>query len=230
MRKILIILLIVLLLVLGYFTIFNGLNIFGMEILSVFAIKDKSEQLDGELQKISTLTSVDRTKAMSDLNDSAKQLVIAKDEYNDKILYSSKEEIEIATQGIQYEMEYLWTKIGNHATKNGIILKFVVSQSASGAQNQYDLSFVATGRYVSISEFIAALENDSSLNFKIENAKVSPFEGSTENLQVSFEVKEISIRIDKVTKTPTNNNLETDRQNNTVTQDNAPIDEEGGNS
>ena len=84
MRKILIILLIVLLLVLGYFTIFNGLNIFGMEILSVFAIKDKSEQLDGELQKISTLTSVDRTKAMSDLNDSAKQLVIAKEEYNDK--------------------------------------------------------------------------------------------------------------------------------------------------
>lgn len=230
MRKILIILLIVLLLVLGYFTIFNGLNIFGMEILSVFAIKDKSEQLDGELQKISTLTSVDRTKAMSDLNDSAKQLVIAKEEYNDKILYSSKEEIEIATQGIQYEMEYLWTKIGNHATKNGIILKFVVSQSASGAQNQYDLSFVATGRYVSISEFIAALENDSSLNFKIENAKVSPFEGSTENLQASFEVKEISIRIDKVTKTPTNNNLETDRQNNTVTQDNAPIDEKGGNS
>ncbi|MCI9000421.1 MAG: hypothetical protein HFJ26_05875 [Clostridia bacterium] len=230
MRKILIILLIVLLLVLGYFTIFNGLNIFGMEILSVFAIKDKSEQLDGELQKISTLTSVDRTKAMSDLNDSAKQLVIAKEEYNDKILYSSKEEIEIATQGIQYEMEYLWTKIGNHATKNGIILKFVVSQSASGAQNQYDLSFVATGRYVSISEFIAALENDSSLNFKIENAKVSPFEGSTENLQASFEVKEISIRIDKVTKTPTNNNLETDRQNNTVTQNNAPIDEKGGNS
>ncbi len=230
MRKILIILLIVLLLVLGYFTIFNGLNIFGMEILSVFAIKDKSEQLDGELQKISTLTSVDRTKAMSDLNDSAKQLVIAKEEYNDKILYSSKEEIEIATQGIQYEMEYLWTKIGNHATKNGIILKFVVSQSASGAQNQYDLSFVATGRYVSISEFIAALENDSSLNFKIENAKVSPFEGSTENLQASFEVKEISIRIDKVTKTPTNNNLETDKQNNTVTQNNAPIDEKGGNS
>ncbi len=234
MRKILIFLLIVLLLILGYFIIFNGLNIFGMEVLSVFAIKDKSEELDVQLQKISTLTSVDRTKAMSELNDSAKQLVIAKEEYNDKILYSSKEDIEIATQGIQYEMEYLWTKIGNHATKNGIVLKFTVRQSSTGAQNQYDLSFVATGRYVSISEFIAALENDSSLNFKIENAKVSPFEGSTENLQASFEVKEISIRIDNITKiqagTQTNDTLDTDMPNNTVTQDNTLIDEEGGNS
>ncbi len=232
MRKILILLLIVLLLVLGYFTIFNGLSIFGKDVLSIFQIKDKSEALDGELQKVSTLTSVDRTKAMSELNDSAKQLVIAKDEYNDKILYSSQEEIEIATQGIQYEMEYLWTKIGNHATKNGIVLKFTVSQSATGAQNQYDLSFVATGKYVSISEFIAALENDSSLNFKIENTKVTPFEGSTENLQASFEVKEIAIRIDNATRrTPqTSNNLETDTTNNTVTPEDSTIDREGGDS
>lgn len=239
MRKILILLLIVLLLVLSYFTIFQGLTVFGVDVLSVFTIKDKSEDLDSQLQKVSALKSVDRTKAMSELNDSAKQLVIAKEEYNDKILYSSPEEIEIATQGIQYEMEYLWTKIGNHATKNGIILKFTVSQSKTGVQNQYDLSFVATGRYVSISEFIAALENDSSLNFKIENTRVTPFEGSTENLQASFEVKEISIRINKgtTTRTPSSStpDLETDTTNNNMV-DNAirandiEIDGQGGNS
>lgn len=229
MRKILILLLIVLLLVLGYFTIFNGWNLLGMDILSVFDIKDKSEDLDSQLQKVSTLTTVDRTKAMGELNDSAKQLVIAKEEYNDKILYSSQEEIELATQGIQYEMEYLWTKIGNHATKNGIVLKFTVSQSSTGTQNQYDLSFVATGRYISISEFIAALENDSSLNFKIENAKVAPFEGSTENLQASFEVKEISIRIDKVTTT---SSLADTHSKSSLTDnvDNTVSDEKGGNS
>lgn len=199
MRKILIIVLIVLLLIAGYFSIFKGLNIFGVEILSVFGIKEKSTKLDAELQKLSTLTSVDRPKAMSDLNSSAKQLVIAKEEYNDKILYSSQEEIEQATQGVQYEMEYLWTKVGNHATKNGIILKLKVNRSSSGVSGLYDLSFVATGKYVSISEFIAALENDSSLNFKIENAKVTPFEGDTENLQITFEVREISIRIDTIT-------------------------------
>lgn len=229
MRKILIIALIVILLVLGYFTIFEGLNIAGVEILSVFGIVDKSEELDNELQKVSTLTSVDRPKAMSDLNDSAKQLVIAKEEYNDKILYSTQEEIELATQGIQYEMEYLWTKIGNHATKNGIVLKFTVKQSQTGVQNLYDLSFIATGSYVSISEFIASLENDSSLNFKIENAKVIPFEGNTENLQATFDVKEISIKIDNIATENTNTGSEEDNTN-TVKKDDSEISEEGGNS
>lgn len=215
MRKILIIVLIVLLLVLGYFTVFKGLNVFGLEVLSVLQIKDKSEQLDEQLQKVSTLTSVDKPKAMSDLNDSAKQLTIAKEEYNDKILYSSEEEIEQATQGIKYEMEYLWTKIGNHATKNGIVLKLTVNQSSSGTAGQYDLSFVATGKYVSISEFIAALENDSSLNFKIENTKVMPFEGSTENLQATFNVKEISINIDNITSPNLNTSSESGTLENT---------------
>lgn len=231
MRKILIIILIVILLVLGYFMMFNGLNVLGVEVLSVFGIKDKSDQLDEKLQKVSTLTSVDRPKAMSELNDSAKQLVIAKEEYNDKILYSSEEEIEQATQGIKYEMEYLWTKIGNHATKNGIVLKFTVKQSSSGIANEYDLSFVATGRYVSISEFIAALENDSSLNFKIENTKVIPFEGNTENLQATFDVKEISININDGTTQSfnTNSQSQTEQNTNAVSSDNTQT-KEGGNS
>lgn len=225
MRKILIIALIVLLLVTGYFMIFNGLNIMGVQILSVFGIKDKSDALDENLQRVSTLTSVDRPNAMAELNDSAKQLVIAKDEYNDKILYSSEEEIEQATQGIQFEMEYLWTKIGNHATKNGIVLKMEVKQSSSGVQNQYDLHFSATGSYVSISEFIAALENDSSLNFKIENTKVQPFEGNTQNLQAEFDVKEISIRIDQITSSYANSS-----DDKMITSDNNRQTQEGGNS
>lgn len=225
MRKILIMALIVILLVLGYFIIFEGMEIMGVEVLSVFGIKDKSELLDTELQKVSTLTSVDRPKAMSELNDSAKQLTIAKEEYNDKILYSSQEEIEKASQEIEYEMEYLWTKVGNHATKNGIVLKFTVSQSSTGVTGKYDLSFIATGSYVSISEFIAALENDSSLNFKIENAKVTPFEGNTQNLQATFDVKDIAININNVTNTTQNTHVQ--QTNNT---DAATQTEEGGNS
>lgn len=210
MRKILIIVLIIILLVLGYFTMFKGLNIFGGELLSIFQIKDKSGQLDAQLQKISTLTSVEQPKAMSDLNDSAKQLMIAKEEYNDKILYSSSDDIKQAAQGIQYEMEHLWVKIGNHATKNGINLKFELKQSSTGTTSgQYDLHFTTTGKYVSISEFVASIENDSSLNFKIENFKLSPYEGSVDNLQASFVVKDIGVKINKTGSaagnSPTNN-------------------------
>lgn len=214
MRKILIIVLIVLLLIAGYFSIFKGLNIFGIEIPSVFGIKDKSDSLDAELDKLTTLTSVDRPKAMNDLNSSAKQLVTARDEYNEKVLYSSEEEIKEATQGVQYEMEYLWTKVGNHATKNDIILKFTVSRSSLGVSGLYDLSFVATGKYASISEFIAALENDSSLNFKIENTKVMPFEGNTENLQATFMVRGISIKIDTITSPKLNKDNSSQNEKN----------------
>ncbi len=220
MRKILIILLIVILVFVGYLMMFDGLDILGGKVLSVFAIKEESDKLDMELQRVSNLTSVDRPKAITELNDSMKQLTIAKEEYNDKILYSTQEEIEQATQGVQYEMEYLWTKIGNHATKNGIILKFQVNQNASGVTNQYDLDFSATGSYVSISEFIAALENDSSLNFKIENTKIAPFEGNTENLQATFKVKDISIKIANTTK---NNSDTSDVQENAQSS-------QGGNS
>lgn len=187
-------------------------------------LSGESQILDAELQKVTNLANIDRPKAMSELNDSMKQLATAKEEYNNKILVSSEEEIEQAAHGIHYEMEYLWTKIGNHATKNGIVLKFVVQQSSSGVANQYDLSFIATGQYVSISEFIAALENDSSLNFKIEDVTVTPFQGNTENLQARFMVKEISININQVNSS----SLETD--NNTQIDDHIQDNNEGGNS
>ena len=199
MRKILIIILIAILLILGYFAIFQGLELLGLDVLSVLQIKDKSEELDSKLQRVSTLTSVDKPKAMTTLNESARQLMIEKEEYNDKILASSTEEIEALTQGIQYEMEYLWTKVGTHATKNGVTLRFEVNRSSSGVANKYDLSFTATGAYTSISEFVASLENDAALNFKIENFKIVPYQGGTTVLQSTFTVRNIGIRIDNVT-------------------------------
>ena len=232
MRKILIILLIVILLVFGYFMMFNGMTVFGSDLLSIWQIKDKSEELDSKLQKVSTLTSVDQPKAMSELNQSAKQLLIAKEEYNDKILYSSSDDIQEAAQGIQYEMEYLWTKVGNHATKNGINLKFELKQATSGASGQYDLSFTVTGQYVAISEFVSSLENDSSLKFKIENFKIVPYQGSTDTLQAIFVVKDIGVKINRIsspssttgssttsgtTNTPEKTENNTNANTNTVT-------------
>ena len=174
MRKILISILIILLLATIYLMAFKGVDVLGIEILSLSEIKNKSENLEDKLENVSTLTSIEQPKAMSTLNSSVKELIIAKEEYNDKVLYSSSEDIAQAAQTIPYETEYLWTRLGNHAKKNSINLKYELKRT-SGSINenqttkQYDLDFTLTGTYVSISEFIAAIENDSSLNFKIEN-------------------------------------------------------------
>lgn len=204
MRKILISILIVLLLVAGYFTLFRGLNIFGIEVLSVFQIKDKNDEIDTQLQRVSTLTSVEQPKAMSNLNDAAKQLLIAKEEYNDKVLYSSTVNIEAASQTRPYKTEYLWVVLGNHAKKNSINLKYELRSASTGASGQYDIYFTVTGSYVSISEFVSSLENDSSLNFKIESFKLVPSSGNNDTLQGSFVVKDVNVEIDTTTGTATN--------------------------
>ena len=219
MRKVLIIIVIVLLLIVGYLMIFNGLNVLGMDVLSIKQIKDKNTELDQKLQVVSTLTSTEQPKALSDLNSSAKQLMIAKEEYNDKILYSSTDDILAASQGIEYETEYLWTKIGNHAKKNTINLRFEIRQSNTGIEIQYDLYFTVTGSYVSITEFVASLENYSSLNFKIEDFKLVPTANNTEVLQATFVVREINIKVDNLTSSSstTDTTTQNDTTTNTVT-------------
>lgn len=197
MRKILFLILIVLLLSASFLVIFKGITVFGAEVLSIEQIKNKNDELDSNLKKVSTLTSVDQQKAMQDLNDSVKQLKIAKEEYNDKVLYSSSENIEKASQTRPYETEYLMTILGNHAKKNGVNLKYELRTGSSGATSEYDIYFTVTASYVSISEFVAALENDSSLNFKIENFKLIPNGGNTENLQATFVVRDINVKLDR---------------------------------
>lgn len=219
MRKILISLLIVLLLVVAYLMAFKGIDILGMEVLSITEIKDKNSKIEEKLENVSTLTSIKQPEAVSSLNNSVKELIIAKEEYNDKVLYSSGENIAEAAQTIPYETEYLWTRLGNHAKKNGINLKYELRKTTAGilesqTAKQYDLYFTLTGSYVSISEFIAAIENDSSLNFKIESFALIPTKESTETLQATFIVKEISVKTDNVTKTSSSvSNTDTNNTN-----------------
>lgn len=232
MRKILIMILIVILLIVGYFMIMDGMKVFGVEILSFMGMKQKNEQLDLKLQLATSLTSTEYPSAISDLNSSAKELVKEKSNYADLVNFSSSEEIAKASQFEKYEMEYLWTKIGNHATKNGVVLKLEVKTSSIGTPNQYDLYYTATGKYVSISEFITALENDSSLGFKIENFKLLPSQvvdstgkvssQDTTTLQATFVTKDIAINLG-LSNTSTDTTPEQDGTTNTP-QDNTRTD------
>lgn len=228
MRKILIMVLIIILLITGYLLLFKGLNVFSFSIASIWQIKDKSDNLDGKLQQVSTLTSTTYPKAIADLNDSTKQLLMEKDNYADLVTYSSNEDVNAASQLEKYEVEYLWTKIGNHATKNEVTLKLDIKTSTTGASSQYDLNFIATGKYASISEFIASMEDDSSLGFKIEEFKLNPSTESTEILQATFTVRDVAINIQNIATTSTTGNTTnsitntTQTNTNTVNQNTAP--------
>ena len=176
-------------------------------------IKQKNSDLDTSLEQVSILTSVDEPKAILELNESAKQLEITKEEYNDKVLNSSSDDIAEARITRPYETEFLQTVIGNYAKDKGINLRYELRQASSGISGEYDMYFTITGSYVSISEFVAAIENDSSLNFRIESFKLLPTTGDTETLQATFNVKALNVKIDAVNRASSSN---TSTNTNTV--------------
>lgn len=181
----------------------------------LLGIKSKNDELDTSLEKVSTLASVEQPKAILELNESAKELVKAKQEYNDKILNSSNDDIQEAGITRPYETEYLQTVIGNHAKDKGINLRYELRQASSGVSGEYDMDYTITGSYVSISEFVAAIENNSSLNFRIENFRLLPTAGDTENLQATFKVRAINVKVDRINTNPNQaDNTNTDNQTN----------------
>ena len=90
--------------------------------------------------------------------------------------------------------------------------------TSGAAKDVYNLKFTVTGSYISITDFISDIENDSTLGFKIEEFKMSP-SGSEGDLQATFTCKEITIKdvSQNVVKTQTqdNQNNENNNGNNT---------------
>lgn len=233
MRKILMIVIIILLLGLGYVTLANGLKIGNLQILSVKQIEEESQKLKTKIEEVNSLIDVEYPKKISELKKANSNMKDSESEYFKYTNLSTDEEILEAMQKKNYTIEFLWATIGTHARNEGINLKFEIVSSSTGGNNANDLKFTAEGSYIAITNFVYALENDTNLNFKIENFKLLPHEN--EILQATFTVKNITIQGNTSNKTVTatkeNNNetntnqvdtnkTNTQEQNNTNTQEN----------
>lgn len=203
-RKILITCLVILLGVLSYFTIVNGVKIGGFEAFGITSLKQENEEIDEKISQASKLTSTDYPAKLSELNKNGKTLLSKKEEYTDLTTYSTEEQIEAANELDDYEVEYLWATIGNYATKQGIKIKMDISQASNGGtasdgRKMYDLNFTAEGSYIGIALFLADLQDDSFLEFKIENFSMT----GEETLKATFIVKDIPIKIENITEQTT---------------------------
>ena len=196
MRRILISALIVILIAIFTLMAASGISIGKLKIASIGEIIQENKNLDDDIEKLNTAIETDYVSAKSNLDASLKKLQTSKQKYQDTIRYSTEEEIRAANQTEKYEIGFLWTKIGLYATKNNVVMQAnVTSGSISGL---YNISFTALGEYISISEFIRAIENDSKLGFKIEDFTLSP-SSSTENLQATFIIRNVSIDSESLT-------------------------------
>lgn len=227
MRKILIIVIIVLLIAFGYVSLTNGIKIGGLVVSSIKQIDENSKQLETKTEEANSMIDVQYPKKISELKDAANKMQDTKQKYLDATNVTSDAELQSAATIVSYDIEKLWTKLGRHASTEGVNIKLSINSSSSGANDSTgktmikDLAFTVNGSYIGITNYLYALEDDDELNFRIYNFKLSPYQNSI--LQATFTVKDVRIKADSlnesltVTSTTTDN---TNTANNTNTTDN----------
>lgn len=147
--------------------------------------------MDNEIAGLEKEIAQGYTIAQSNLDDSFQRLQTQKQSYQSTIEYTTSEELQAANQKDQYKLEYLWTKIGQYATKNNLTLKADLTYGSSGFDGEYNIQFTAMGEYLPISEFVYAIEKDTSLGFKIDEFQLVPY--SENVLQSTFLIKNVTI-------------------------------------
>lgn len=212
MRKLLIGILIIALMVLAGYMLIDKVEVANLEILGIQAIVDKNDALDEKILSATKLATVTYQSKLDTLDSANKKLQQEKTTYENYI--ATDAEGGAVSQIQSYEVEYLWTKIGNYAKREGVILKMDVEVN-NAVLGTYNLNFTVAGTYVGITEFIYDLDNDSSLLFKVESFKLLPNTTTSSNdkdkkednegtnkvqstipLVATFKCKDISINID----------------------------------
>lgn len=201
MRKILIILLIILLGYFGYASFANGMKIGNLEIISYNDVKNSYDELDNEIQTIETKSAIEFENKKTTLNTSYNTLKGLKENYEEKI-YSSFSQATDKTKNIfVYDIDFLWSRIGAHATNDNVDITLGLAQNSSGttAVGNYslcDFYFTVVGEYVDITTFIYHMEDDEELEFSIEEFKLVP---SDKGLTATFKVSEVPLNKEDLT-------------------------------
>ena len=154
MKKILISILIVLLIVLTGFTIFKGISIGNFKVLSASQINDKNTQLAAEIEIAQQLLKKNYPETKEKLASSISDLLSKKEEYFKLAKLSSDKEITKANTEETYLIEFLWARIGNHATSKGVNLTIDVKTGDAGDPMVKNLTITAKGYYVGIMDFV----------------------------------------------------------------------------
>lgn len=218
MKKLLTLILIALLVILCVYTAVEGFSIGPVEILGIQGIKEKNNQLDALLEKATYLANVDYKQVCNELEINTKKLKQEQQNYEDMTAISSGEDIQAANQIEKYEYDSLMIKLGRHATSQGADLN--ISVETGSTEGIYNLKFEAEGRYISIVDFISAIENDSTLGFKIEDFKMVPVtsgskEDTDQRVRGTFTCR--AIAIEKMAEVPQADTAAEEGEENTNT-------------
>ena len=214
MRKVLISILLILLIVLAYFAIFQGISIGTFKVLSTNDIIKLNDDLTVKIGEANKKIKTDLQSKRSELNENINILLDNKESYYNLANVSTESEITEASTEQVYSIEYLWVRVGRHARSEGVNMKMDVLAGDTGDASVKNINFTAVGKYMAIMNFVSALEDDSELGFRIEDFHLVPAEDEI-NLQATFSVTGIRTRVENTTvsvdttSTAEPNNVET---------------------
>ena len=197
MRKVLISILLVLLIILAGFTIFQGISIGSFQILGTEGIIKLNDDLTFEINQANTKIKSDLQSKKSELNEQVRQLLQNKEDYFDLANVSTETEISKAQTQEIYDIAFLFLKIGRHGRAEGVNFRMDILSSDAGETSVKNIAFTVTGAYSATIEFIRSLEDDSELQFRIEDFHMLPSGG--ENLETTFNVNGIRINLETLT-------------------------------
>ena len=189
MKKILLIIVIVLLLVLGFNSVLNGIQIGDLKISSIQQISEESQKLEDKIKNLNSSIDIDYPSKREGLTQASKEMQSTREEYLNEINGSSNEDLENALQIKNFEIERLWARIGNHAIDEGVNMTLEIKQGSSS--DTKNLEFTVKGTYLGQINFLYAIEDDEELNFRIYNYKLEPSSGTV--LKATFLIKDIRI-------------------------------------
>ena len=205
MKKILISIIIILLIGLGYTIGVKSLSIGQLKLESVGDIKNASASLDQKFNTSKEISAKTYPKSIEDLDKVVRDLKTAKQQYQAKTLNNPDVQSNLGIIQVEkYNIEYLWTIIGNYATKYGVTLTLDIKSTS--AQDVYNLNFSLEGKYIGITDFIYSLEDDSELKFEIKDFKISSDKITTKNTATNVTDNEVA----------SNENGDNQESNNTV--------------
>lgn len=172
MKKILIGLIIVLLLILGYFMCFKSIQIGNMKIESISQIKSMSNSLNAKLSEANILSAQTYPTEVSKLEEATKKLQTSKNQYNSKV--SNNQFNEEAIYLRTYKIETLMVDLGRHSRQNEL-KDLKLDLKTTNSSDIYNLNITAVGTYENIYNFLYSIENDDDLLFEIVGLKINPY-------------------------------------------------------
>lgn len=212
MKKILGTVVIILLIVLAYFVMFEGISIgSNIHILSVEQIMQSNDNLTNKITETNSLLKKDYVSKKEDLSREVGTLLEEKKKYFNLAKISTTGELARAATEEVYTNDYIWTKAGRYATSRGVILTIYTRNANVGDDRIKNLEFILEGQCPAIAEFLYAIEGDSELNFRVDSFKLVP-NGTNSSLVATFYVNNVRIKPENVSASvsTTSDGAETD--------------------